>query len=556
MVGEKDLLGNLTTPQQDKTNLTSSAVSDSNLSYEVKNLVKLLGQDNKALTAALKQQTAATKTSVTALLAGAKGSGFGILSNFAKAIERNSRIEAEVKKVLGDKKGRKGYEKQEADAYIKASKQIDRSGPGGLVGTMVMLGGAASAFAGIAAAIEPLLKMFAEQGRYYKGVGTLGVDPLKDFSRMQSAAASISRGMEVFGAGGILSRNERFLDAFTKTLEAGIYPAVYNVQGQAQQLANNFYLLSLRGMALGNTFAETSQQMISLATNMPLGEVENATKAFSLMQSMQGAGKAVGWTNESSMKFLTTYNKSIAMSEKGMVRVFRDAFSIIGMLSKEQSSEKPMFKGLRSMSPTMFTDILSSVSGSKVDLGSYIALARGGKTVGTNNLDSVTSELWNSSALSIAGRMWETMKGKTGKKEFLAETWGRQQFGVGGEMAMRVFDMLGNSRVQNLLNNKDFAGLNTQQSVQKLVQDYGYSPTGNTAEDKRLIQQMTMQTLLANPLETLVNLVTSILAFMVKSVPGKLVGNITPEYNQEIMTKYGATQTKTDGYKPSSLQAK
>lgn len=367
--------------------------------------------------------------------------------------------------------------------------------------------------------LDSILKMISERGKYLKST-TMFYPGIQNTGQLFTAAtlhaAMLNNPMHT----GFFAGNQEFKSAYRSVLEAGTFfknadfvsgfgTITGGVNSTMSELLYSFKKLAEQGIVLGNSFQETANIMTSVGSQYFMGRGADALNNYKYINSAIKYGLESGFTSNNVTSLLTSYNKNLAYTSNfGFQGALREILTVIRSIGENTEGI------LDNSNPQQLATQLQSLSSMNVSFAQFIALAKGMRSFGKNDLSNLAESYRTTGQFERLGKIWNTLTSQTGLdiKTLMAVApgyFGGLQ-GKSGELLAKVIQ-----KNAATLSGKEFQGLSMAQQLQKLTSEYQLRGLSEQEQNEaRYYAQQ--QVLFEQPLQTIIALLTSAVQSLVQ----------------------------------------
>lgn len=393
----------------------------------------------------------------------------------------------------------------------KAAFRIIASGSKG-VGSLltkflpIMAGAAAviSSTAGlILAAVEGILKIVGEGGKYFKSTSMLSsrgaLDNPSGLMKASILHAGYVNNPFYHTAPGFIASQE-YKNAYRSMIESAVFSrGNYSTDTTIRNLITAFDDIAAQGIILGRSFQETTQLISSVGSQYFMGRSFHGLRNFSYVHDVMQRGRSAGFNDTNVVNMLTNYSKINAYNTNGAFIALNDISKFIRLISNNTNEI------LEKANPQQLAAQMQSVLAMNIPFGQFIALTKGLRSFGKGDLSNLAESYRKTGQLSKLGNMWETLKNATGMDYKTLMTVAPSYFGgLQGEVGENIIKLITNNK--KIFSSEAYRNLSFDDALKKYVSENRVS-----AKDSAQIQMYAQtQLFFEQPLQTIIACLVSL----------------------------------------------
>lgn len=430
--------------------------------------------------------------------------------DFGKRLGNNIRLQLTKSAIL---KNNKGTTKEEAS---KAAFRLIASGSKGagvaltklvpiMTGVASVLGLMASTVGSILIAVEGVLKIVGERGKYLKATSMLSSqgalnNPANIFRASTLHAAYVNN--PFYHSSPAFAASQEYKSAYRSMIESGVLSrGNYSTDSAIQKLILTFDDIAAQGIVLGRSFQETTQLIGSVGSQYFMGRGSSGLRNFSYIHDIMQRGRSAGFNDTNVINMLTNYSKINAYNTNGAFIALNDISRFIRLISNNTNEI------LDKANPQQIAAQMQSILSANIPFGQFIALSKGLRSFGKSDLPNLAESYRKTSQFDKLGTMWETLKNATGMDYKTLMTVAPSYFGgLQGEVGESIINLI--TKNKKIFNSSAYKNLSFNDALTKYASENGADLT--TKESQQIKMYAQTQVFFEQPLQTIIGLLVSL----------------------------------------------
>lgn len=432
--------------------------------------------------------------------------------DLGKRIGNNIRLQWTKNAILKDPKNA-GITKDEA---TKAAFRLIASGSKGagtaltkiipiMSGVAASLGLVASTVGSILIAVEGVLKIVGERGKYLKATSMLSSqgalhNPANLFRASTLHAAYVNN--PFYHSSPAFASSQEYKNAYRSMIESAVFSrGNYSTDMTIQKLISAFDDIAAQGIVLGRSFQETTQLIGSVGAQYFMGRGTTGLRNFGFVHDVMQRGRSAGFNDTNVINMLTNYSKINAYNTNGAFIALNDISRFIRLISSNTNEI------LEKANPQQIAAQMQSILSANIPFGQFIALSKGLRSFGKSDLPNLAESYRKTSQFDKLGTMWETLRNATNMDYKTLMTVAPSYFGgLQGEVGESIINLI--TRNKKIFNSSAYRNLSFNDALAKYTSENGADLTTKESQQIRMYAQT--QIFFEQPLQTIIGLLVSL----------------------------------------------
>lgn len=405
----------------------------------------------------------------------------------------------------------KSYFKKQgrSDEYAtKAAFRLIASGSKG-VGSILtkfvpIMTGIASTIGLIFTAVEAVLKIVGERGKYLKATSMLSSqgalnNPSNLFRSATLHAGYVNSPYYHKGTFGTFAASQEYKNAYRSMIESGVFAkGNYSTDTAIKQLIESFDDIAAQGLVLGRSFQETSQLISTVGPQYFMGRGASGLNNFGYIHDVIQRGRSAGFNDTNIINMLTNYSKINAYNTNGAFIALNDISKFIRLISNNTNQI------LDKANPQQIAAQMQSILSANIPFGQFIALSKGMRSFGKSDLPNLAESYRKTGQFEKLANIWETLKNATGMDYKTLMTVAPSYFGgLQGEIGENIIDLITSKK--GIFGKEEYKNLSFNDALIK------YAAENPNSKDSAQIQYYAQQQMFfEQPLQTIIGLLVSL----------------------------------------------
>lgn len=422
--------------------------------------------------------------------------------DFGNILKNNLRLRITKNAI---KKQKSGWTDEMAS---KAAFRLIASGSKGVGGMLTKLvpimTGIASTIGLIFIAVEAVLKIIGERGKYLKATSMLSSqgalnNPSNLFKAATLHAGYVNDPLYHKGMFGAFASSSDYKSAYRSMIESGVFAkGNYSTETAIKQLIESFDDVAAQGLVLGRSFQETSQLISTVGSQYFMGRGASGLNNFGHIHDVIQRGRSAGFNDTNIINMLTNYSKINAYNTNGAFIALNDISRFIRLISNNTNQI------LDKANPQQLAAQMQSILSANIPFSQFIALSKGMRSFGRSDLPNLAESYRKTGQFEKLGTMWETLKNATGMDYKTLMTVAPSYFGgLQGEIGENIINLI--TKNKKIFSSDVYKNLSFNDALAK------YAAENPNSRDSAKIQfYAQQQVFFEQPLQTIIGLLVSL----------------------------------------------
>ena len=374
-----------------------------------------------------------------------------------------------------------------------------------MTGIAASVGLLASTVGSILVAVEAVLKIVGERGKYLKATSMLSSqgalnNPSNLFRSATLHAAYVNN--PFYHSSPVFAASQEYKNAYRSMIESGVFAkGNYSTDMAIQKLISAFDDIAAQGIVLGRSFQETTQLIGSVGSQYFLGRGAAGLRNFGFVHDVMQRGRSAGFNDTNIMNMLTNYSKINAYNSSGAFIALNDISRFIRLISNNTNEI------LDKANPQQIAAQMQSILSANIPFGQFIALSKGMRSFGRSDLPNLAESYRKTSQFDKLGTMWETLKNATNMDYKTLMTVAPSYFGgLQGDIGESIVNLI--TKNKSVFNSSAYKNLSFNDALTKFVSENGSDLTAKESQQIRMYAQT--QVFFEQPLQTIIGLLVSL----------------------------------------------